>query len=684
MNETAEIILAGNPNVGKSTVFNSLTGLNQHTGNWCGKTVSAAEGYFETADSDGNKIRLKIVDLPGIYSLRCNSAEEEAAFTYLKTHPSSPVVYVCAGAALERNLLLLYQIKKLNPAGKILLCVNLMDEAREKGVEIDFPELSKSTSCPAVPVTAKTGEGMDELKKAIQSLLPPAKFNSPEKFSTETTQTTPSTAEIPNNFNHPEKISTETSSTTETPPETPPIFNHPANISTTIPPYSRACTNCGLTNGCPLCKSCTHNDNAAGFSREVISRAVKYTRDPSSREAKIDRIVCGKHTAAPIMLLLLLLVFWLTLEGSSHISGWLETASAWLLSAAAELCKKILPDTLTSLICGGVLATVLKVISVMLPPMAVFFPLFTLLEDLGYLPRVAFSLDSLFEKCGVCGKQSLTMLMGLGCNAVGVTGCRIIDSPRERRIAMITNTLIPCNGRFPLILACISTLSTSGMVSSILLTTVVGLAILSTLVISKILSSTVFRGEPSYFTLELPPYRMPKVGEVLIRSLLDRVVHVLTRALSVAAPAGLLIWLLGYIKIGDQNLLLCLADLLDPLGRIMGLNGGILLAFIAAFPAAELILPVLFSLGSTGTLESAFFGGAVTTLGEYFSLNNLGLTSAVCLIILTVFHYPCATTLLTIRRESGRWSDVFISALLPTAVGVILCITVNLLSTLFT
>ncbi len=272
--------------------------------------------------------------------------------------------------------------------------------------------------------------------------------------------------------------------------------------------------------------------------------------------------------------------------------------------------------------------------------------------------------------------------MGLGCNAVGVTGCRIIDSPRERRIAMITNTLIPCNGRFPLILACISTLSTSGIISSLLLTLTVGLAILSTLAVSKLLSSTLLHGEPSYFTLELPPYRMPKVGEVLVRSLLDRVVHVLTRALSVAAPAGLVIWLLGFIQIGGKNLLLCIANFLDPLGQLMGLNGGILLAFIAAFPAAELILPVLFSLGSSGTLGSAFFGGSVMNLADYFSKNNLTAASAVCLIILTVFHYPCATTLLTIKRESGRWSDAAVSAILPTAVGIVLCIIVNLLSTL--
>ncbi len=393
MSESTEIILAGNPNVGKSTVFNHLTGLNQHTGNWCGKTVSAAEGYFETADESGNKTRLKIVDLPGIYSLRCNSAEEEAAFTYLKTHPASPVVYVCAGAALERNLLLLYQIKNLNPGGKILLCVNLMDEAEEKGVEIDFNELEKATSCPAVPVSAKSGKGMPELKKAIQTLSAPTS-STPESAESSLINLTETTADEPNNDT--------------TPPTTPTEAAAEAPAS----PYSPACSSCGIPKSCQLCRSCTHCDSAAEFSRSVVRRAARYTRDSNSREAAVDRIVCGKYTAAPLMLLLLLTVFWLTLEGSSHISGWLESLSAWILTAAESLCAKFFPQWLASLLCGGIMATVLKVISVMLPPMAVFFPLFTLLEDLGYLPRVAFNLDGLFEKCGVCGKQSLTMCIG--------------------------------------------------------------------------------------------------------------------------------------------------------------------------------------------------------------------------------------------------------------------------------
>ncbi len=663
MPESQEIILAGNPNVGKSTVFNSLTGLNQHTGNWCGKTVSAAEGFF---DSDG--VRLKLVDLPGIYSLRCNSAEEEAAYSYLKSHLESPVIYVCAASALERNLLLLHHIMKLNPNGRILLCVNLMDEARAKGVEIDFTALEKAVNCPAVPVTAKSGEGMDELKKAIINLVQ-------AKPEHQKVSTTPDSSK-------PTTTSTESQPTPESTPEHQNINTPPPTEST---PASNPCTACGLTMGCRLCSYCNH-DTAADFSRRVVKQAVRYTRDANSREAKIDRIVCGKYTSVPIMLALLLIVLWLTLEGSSYISAVLESMSAWILQKTGGLCKNIMTDWLTSLLCGGILATVLKVISVMLPPMAVFFPLFTLLEDLGYLPRVAFNLDGMFEKCGVCGKQALTMLMGLGCNAVGVTGCRIIDSPRERRVAMLTNTLVPCNGRFPLILACVSTLVTAKAASALVLTAVVGLSVAATLAASKIMSVTIFKGEPSYFTLELPPYRTPKVGEVLVRSLLDRVVHVLTRALSVAAPAGLVIWLLGRIHVGDASLLLHAADFLDPLGRVMGLNGGILLAFIAAFPAAELILPVMFSIGSSGafgTLEDAFFGHSTATLGYYFAGSSLSSVSAVCLIILTLFHYPCATTLLTIKRESGRLSDVILAAVLPTAAGIILCAAVNLISSLF-
>lgn len=340
-NNTAFVTLAGNPNVGKSTVFNCLTGLKQHTGNWCGKTVGCAEGEFDLAGGG----RVVITDLPGIYSLDCRSAEEESARDYLKAHPDDTVVYVCDASSLERNLLLFQQISKLCP--DTVLCLNLMDEAEKKGIKIDTARLGELLGCRVIPTAARSGVGMDALKAELGRRLEPT-ADSEEK-----------------------------------------------------PAGGRCCADC--------CGGCDPKHCAAVYSRAVVREVVSYSGDPYARERKIDRVICGRLTAFPVMLLLLLAVFWLTLEGSGYVSAWLESLFSLALSRLAPLLLRFLPEALASLVVSGVLGTVCKVIAVMLPPMAIFFPLFTLLEDLGYLPRVAFNLDGVFERCGVCGKQALTM-----------------------------------------------------------------------------------------------------------------------------------------------------------------------------------------------------------------------------------------------------------------------------------
>ena len=317
----------------------------------------------------------------------------------------------------------------------------------------------------------------------------------------------------------------------------------------------------------------------------------------------------------------------------------------------------------------------------MLPPMAIFFPFFTLLEDSGYLPRIAYNLDKPFKCAGACGKQALTMCMGFGCNAVGVVGCRIIDSPRERLLAIVTNSFVPCNGRFPTMIALISMFFVSGgflssVKSTLLLTLSVLLGILATFASTKLLSMTVLKGEPSSFTLELPPYRRPQIGKTIIRSVFDRTLFVLGRSVAFAAPAGLVIWLLANITVGGASLLSLAASFLDPLGKIMGLDGVILLAFVLALPANEIVIPIIImSYLSSGTLTDI---SDLSALRELFIMNGWTLKTALSMLIFTLFHWPCATTLMTVKKETGKLSYTFLSALLPTLFGALLCMLINL------
>lgn len=611
--------LAGNPNVGKSTVFNALTGLRQHTGNWPGKTVTAAEGTFTY---DGKTVIL--TDLPGIYSLACHSAEEEAAREYLETRPDITVV-VCDAASLERNLILWGQIRAMGL--DVILCVNLMDEAHKRGITVDREKLREMAACPVIFTSARSRIGLEELKKAIAThRIPPQ-----------------STDENSENAGCGGK-STEM-----------------GGDGWNCPPR---CAGCGKNQSCGGNSHCT--EALVRRAGEIASACVTFSGEKSDPDHAADRWICGKYTAYPVMLLFTALLFFLTIYVSGWLSDGLAVLSGYILTAAYRILTPNLPPSIASLLLDGVLNTVLQVISVMLPPMSVFFPLFTLLEDLGYLPRAAFSMDRCFAKCGSCGKQSLTMLMGLGCNAAGVTGCRIIDSPRERMIAVLTNSFIPCNGRLPILFAMIAMLGQGTLFSAAMLILLMLLAVGVTLGVSKLLSVTILKGETSSFTLELPPYRMPQIAQTLIRSLLDRCLFILGRAVTAAAPAGVLIWLTVHWEIGGIPLYSHLTALLDPIGRFAAMDGVLLLSFLLALPAAELMLPL------------AAAGYALTGAGmpEF--------TPSVCLavILFTMFHFPCAATLLTIRHEYRDTPHsrlyVFLAAAIPTVIGYGLCVLVNL------
>lgn len=598
------IALAGNPNVGKSTIFNGLTGLKQHTGNWPGKTVASAKGEFQV---DGQSYLL--VDLPGTYSLAAHSEEEEIARDFLCSGEADAVMVVCDATCMERGLHLLKQILALDyirdNGTPLILCINLCDEASKKGICIDFSLLQDVLQFPVLPCCARCSKDLTQVKQAVHDAV-----------------------------------------------------------------------------------STTGNYECLDFSpKELARETVQYTKiNYRQRQQAIDRIVTGPYTGGILMVLLLMGVFWLTMAGANYPSDLLWNILFSLEGKLAALLTWMnLSEGLVNALVYGVYRVLAWVVSVMLPPMAIFFPLFTLLEDLGYLPRVAFNMDRAFMRCRACGKQCLTMAMGFGCNAVGVTGCRIIDSPRERLVAILTNSLVPCNGRFPTLVTLITLFfvagvqgtAMGGLQAALYLTFAILLSIAATLGCSWLLSHTLLKGVPSSFTLELPPYRKPQFGKVIIRSIFDRTLFVLGRAVAIAAPAGLIIWILANIRLGGQSLLACLTGFLDPLGRFMGLDGVILAGFILGFPANEIVVPIiLMAYLQTGHLVEMSDSSALFQL-----LTSQGWTwkTALCMMIFCLFHWPCSTTCLTIKKETGSLKWTAVAVLLPTLLGILLCVMVNLI-----
>lgn len=578
---SVSVALAGNPNVGKSTVFNALTGLRQHTGNWTGKTVAPAVGRWTLEGTT-----YEAVDLPGIYSLSGGTPEERVTAAYLEAHSPQVLVVVLDATALERTLALALELQALHP--RLVICLNLTDEAEQLGLEPDCAALSEALQAPVVPTRADRKQSYELLRRCIALRA--------------TQQTT--------------------------------------------------------TGACPA--------QAEGLSASALYRRIVPAQGRPRRDW--DQIFLGKWVAWPVFLGLLFVLFYLTVRGANLPSALLEAGFSRLGLVLARLLSS-LPAGLRGFLLDGIYATTAKVVAVMLPPMAIFFPLFSLLEDLGFLPRAALLLDRPFAACGSCGRQGLCMCMGVGCNAVGVMGCRIIPNEKERIAAILTNALVPCNGRFPtlillagLILGCNGSLSTLAMAGAL-----TGCMVLSggvTLLLTALLRRTVLRGREASFVLELPPFRKPQLGQLLIRSVLDRTLRVLGRAVTVAAPAGALIWLLDQLKWDGLPLLGVLARGLDPMAALLGLSGTLLLAFFLSFPANELLIPLALMIAGTEV------GGDPEVL---FPLHT-----ALCAALFTLFHWPCSTTLLTIWHETKSLKWTLAAVLLPTAVGVILCAAVHL------
>ncbi len=676
------IALAGNPNVGKSTVFNALTGLHQHTGNWAGKTVVNARGQCSYQDR-----QFILTDLPGMYSLRVSSPEEAEARSYLLSGEADAVIVVCDACCLERNLHLVLQMMELVP--RVLVCVNLMDEAKKRGIYPDADKLAQALGTPVVTVTARDGTGLDALLAQLTALLE-APVPAPLQVGYGETADA-----------HLQILSDCISDVTGYIPARWAALRLLEDDAFFAPQMEAQLSGAQQEKLLALRFSMEQEGLAAdAFCDHVITTLVKKAAriaayavqnghsGYSVRDRRLDRIFLSRRWGIPIMLLLLAGILWLTMQGANYPS---EALSSLLFSlgdgASALLQKWGAPAWVDGLFIQGMYRVLAWVVSVMLPPMAIFFPLFTLLEDAGYLPRVAFHMDRGFRCAGTCGKQALTMCMGLGCNAAGVTGCRIIDSPRERMIAMLTNCFVPCNGRFPLLLALIAMFfcTGTGMVSS-LFSTVMLLGMLlcgigMTFLISWVLGKTLLRGMPSSFILELPPYRRPRIGQVIVRSILDRTIFVLGRACAVAAPAGMLIWILANFHIGGASILAHCADFLDPAAQLMGLDGIILIAFILGFPANEIVIPIMIMLYlANGSLTDIT---ELSTLQGVFVENGWTWLTALCTMLFSLFHFPCSTTCLTLLKETGSKRWTLLGMLLPTVCGVVVCMLVHAVCSLF-
>ena len=640
-----------------------------------------------------NSKKFLFVDIPGTYSIMSNSEEEEIARDFICFSKPNATVVILDATCLERNLNLLYQIMEITP--NVIACVNLLDEAEKKGIHIDLNLLSLKLGVPVVGTIARKPKTLKKLLQTIDDVVCGKIIISPKlveyDLNTEETITNIS-RKIDNLISDDDKYLKRWISLKLIDGDEKIVESINKNFFKSSKNSAQPKTIIKNINSENNLKDSDNNfkDNVVSsilYRAEAVQKSVcSYSNlSYNSKDRKIDKILTSKYFGIPIMLGFLAIIFWITIVGANYPSALLSNMFSLFETKITNFLNAInFPSWLTSVLIDGIYTTLTWVISVMLPPMAIFFPIFTLLEDLGFLPRIAFNLDKYFKKACSSGKQALTMCMGFGCNAAGVVGCRIIDSPREKLISILTNSFVPCNGRFPFLITIAMVFIggfASGFTSSLLATLavllVVLLGIFLTLLTSKILSKTILKGIPSSFMLELPPYRKPQIGKVLVRSIFDRTLFVLGRAVAVAAPSGLIIWLFANIHICDISLLSYVANFFDPFAKLMGLDGYILTAFILGLPANEIVLPII--------LMSYMQSGVLVNLEDTFSIgqiliqNGWTLLTAINVMFFTLLHFPCSTTLMTIKKETGKWKWSFIAFALPTVFGIIICMFNNLI-----
>jgi ferrous iron transport protein B len=703
------VALAGNPNTGKSTVFNAITGLRQHTGNWPGKTVTRAEGGFALGEA-----RYKLVDLPGTYSLMTTTVDEEIARNFILFAQPDVTVVVVDANHLERNLNLALQVLEIT--NRAVICLNLVDEAKRHGRRIDERRLARDLGVPVVPTVARTREGIDALLKAVAEVATGEIVCRPRRVESLDAGGERVVGKLA------ERIGAQLPALSNPRWVALRLLEGDAQLEDALrsgelldpgAPVAAPATQVAVAASAPSATAVAEPllsqaramrwDIGAGFhdaiTENIYTEAARIAERATILDDRpprfdldrfIDNLVTSRWLGFPVMLFMLTVVFWLTIAGANVPSGLIASLLIDKLHPALRLLGEALhfPWWLSGFLFDGVYLATAWVTSVMLPPMAIFFPLFTLLEDWGYLARVSFNLDGMFKRAGAHGKQALTMSMGFGCNAAGVIATRIIDSRRERLIAIITNNFSLCNGRWPtqimiasIFIGALVPAHLAGFASASAVVGVAVLGVMMTVAVSWLLSRTLLRGEPSSFSLELPPYRPPRIWRTLYTSVIDRTIFVLWRAILFAAPAGAVIWLSGNIHFEGASLAEHVVRGLDPMGLLLGLNGVILLAYIVAIPANEIIIPTVLML-TVMTAGVAGYGEGAGVMFELDSLADTGsvlraggwtLLTGVNLMLFSLLHNPCSTTIYTIWKEtrSRRWTTV--SALLPLFIGIFVC-----------